>query len=109
MLLPLMGLFMVFIPAGGFLLALLLLFFKRFRFLSLFAAIMPCAVSYLAMAGFWASSILLENLGVHSKVIFLAGLVLCTGAGALFGLLIGFAVAMFLLHVAAHFTHKEKH
>ena len=80
MLLPFMGLFMFFIPAGGFLLALVLCFIKRLRFLASFAFFVPLLSAYSALAGFWGLGLGLEGVGFSRWI---------TNVGALAGLLVG--------------------
>src|SRR5664279_4429733 len=63
MLLPIMGLFLVFLPVGGFVLGFILLFFRPVRSLAPFIFIGPFLSSYAAVAGFWGSGIGLEYLG----------------------------------------------
>lgn len=88
MLLPLMGLFMVFIPGAGFLAGVFFLCVKRLRFLALFAFLMPLCGSYAALFGFWGAAIGLESLGASESVSAIGGLVCFFLAGGL-GVLIG--------------------
>ena len=90
---PLMGLLLVFVPLGGLLLALALLFVRRLRFLAPFAFFVPLLGSYSAVAGFWGVGIGLELLGLHSGIF--TGLAALLGmlAFCAFGTVIGVAVA----------------
>lgn len=80
MILPLMGLFMLGIPAAGFFVGIFLLFIKRLRYLAPFAFLMPLVGSYAGIAGFWGTAIGLEKLGLSEQT---------SAIGALFGLVIG--------------------
>jgi hypothetical protein len=102
---PMMGLFLVFIPLGGFLLALLLCFLRPLRFLAPFAFLMPLLSAYSAMAGFWGVGIGLERIGFNRWVIALAcwlGLL----AGAALGGVMGFVVAFGLRRLGHRFFFR---
>ncbi len=73
---PMAGLLLIFIPAGGLLLALLLCFVKELRFLATFAFFVPLVGAYSAFAGFWAFGIAIERAGLNAGWLhFPAGLV----------------------------------
>ena len=80
---PMMGLFLIFIPIGGFLLALLLCFIRPFRFLATFAFLIPLLGSYSAIAGFWGVGIAVERAGFHRWLVNFGGLLGLLGGGAL--------------------------
>jgi len=80
MLFPIAGFLMFFVPAAGFLAAIVLCCVRRWRFLAPFAFLVPLLASYGALAGFFTAGIGLERLRVPERI---------TGIGALFGFLIG--------------------
>ena len=103
---PMMGLFLVFIPLGGFLLALLLCFIRRLRFLAPFVFLMPLLTAYSAMAGFWGVGIGLERVGFNRWVVALSCW-LGLSAGAALGGLMGFVIAFGLRRLARRFMATQ--
>jgi len=94
---PMMGLFLVFIPLGGFLLAFLLCFIRRLRFLALFAFFITLLSAYSAMGGFWAVGIVLERAGFGSRAIPISmyvGLLAGGAIGGVLGVIVAFALRL---------------
>ncbi len=90
------GLFLIFIPAGGLVLALSLCFLKQLRFLATYAIFVPLFGSYSAFAGFWALGIAIERAGFNRWVVALSSWLGLLAGGAI-GAVVGFGVA-FGLH-----------
>ena len=95
---PMMGLFLVWIPVAGLLLASLLFFVRPLRFLATFAFCIPLFAGYSAIAGFWGLALALERAGFNRWLVALScwlGLF----AGLAMGGALGFALAFVLNHI----------
>ena len=91
---PMAGLLLIFIPAGGLLLALSLFFIKQLSFLATFAFFVPLFGTYSAFAGFWALGIAIERAGFNRWVVALSGWLGLLAGGAIGG--VGFGIALAL-------------
>jgi hypothetical protein len=98
---PMAGLLLIFIPVGGFLLALLLCFVKQLRFLATFAFFVPLVGAYSAFAGFWAFGIAIERAGLNRWVVALSCWLGLLGGGAI-GSVLGLGIAFGLGRVGRH-------
>ena len=82
---PMAGLLLIFIPAGGLLLALSLCFVKQLRFLATFAFFVPLLGAYSAFAGFWGLGIAIERAGFNRWVVALSSWLGLLAGGAIGG------------------------